>query len=434
MFAQSQYRVIGYYTSWGQSTLPVSSVKFNSLTHINYAFAEPNPNGSISGTADAALINAAHLAGCKILISLGGANSGSAFTAVTADSIKRKTFINNLAAYLTKNNYDGADIDWEGVGSSADSINIHVFIKQIHESFLQTNPSFLLTMAIGSSSYEGQWLDYPTLSKYVDWFNVMTYDMDQGWSGNSGYNAALYYDYIGQDYSVDQSIFYLTGGHSPLLQKSKLVLGVPFYGKYFYGSPSFNTKFTSRTTPSYSNINTLFQSGGWTRYWDSTAQVPYLKNESSVITYDDSLSIAFKCQYAKAKGLAGIMIWELSQDVIGKTQPLLDAIAKEMLTPNNIVEQPLESRITNFILYDNYPNPFNPSTTIKFSLPRATQVSIRVYDVLGREIATLMDEFKFSGIGSVQFDASRYRLSSGVYFYRMTAGSFTETKRLLLVK
>jgi chitinase len=401
------------------------------LTHINYAFASPNTDGSISGTADTNLIGAAHRAGCKVLISLGGANSGSVFTTVTSDTNKRKMFVNNLVIYIQSNHYDGADFDWESPSSAADSTNELALMKQVHDAFFQEDSSLLLTMAIGSSSYTGQWRNYSALSQYVKWYNVMTYDLDQGWSGKSGYNAALYYYAgMGNDYSVDQSITYLSGSrHIPT---SKLVLGVPFYGKMFSNCVSFNTTFTPpETTPLYYDI---VNSNSWIRSWDNVAKVPYLSNGTSLISYDDSLSIALKCQYAKTKSMGGIMIWELSQDVLGSNQPLLNVIAHEMLTPTTSVEQPCELQPKNYTLNNNYPNPFNPSTIIQFSLPQTGFVSLKVYDVLGREVATLINEWRNAGTGSAVFDASAARISSGVYFYRLVAGTFTQTKRCLLVK
>lgn len=91
---------------------------------------------------------------------------------------------------------------------------------------------------------------------------------------------------------------------------------------------------------------------------------------------------------------------------------------------NNI---PLEFR-----LEQNFPNPFNPSTTIEYSIPKQSHVSIKVYDLLGREITTILNEAKPAGNYSVNFDGSG--LSSGVYFYKLTAGGFNQTKKLILAK
>jgi hypothetical protein len=85
-----------------------------------------------------------------------------------------------------------------------------------------------------------------------------------------------------------------------------------------------------------------------------------------------------------------------------------------------------------FALMQNYPNPFNPSTVISYQLPVSSQIILKVYDVLGREVKTLVNEHKVAGSYTANFDASKY--ASGVYFYRLQAGSFVQTKKMLLVK
>jgi hypothetical protein len=85
-----------------------------------------------------------------------------------------------------------------------------------------------------------------------------------------------------------------------------------------------------------------------------------------------------------------------------------------------------------FALSQNYPNPFNPTTVISYRLPVMSRVSMGIYDILGRRIASLVDEVKLAGSYSVIFDASA--LSSGVYFYRIQAALYTETKKLVVLK
>jgi len=88
--------------------------------------------------------------------------------------------------------------------------------------------------------------------------------------------------------------------------------------------------------------------------------------------------------------------------------------------------------IREFALLQNYPNPFNPTTTIRFSVPSVQQVSIKIYDLLGKEIAMLMNEQKQTGEYSVQFNGDH--VPSGMYFCRMQAGSFVSVKKMLLMK
>lgn len=85
-----------------------------------------------------------------------------------------------------------------------------------------------------------------------------------------------------------------------------------------------------------------------------------------------------------------------------------------------------------FNLNQNYPNPFNPRTTIEYSIPKQSHVSIKVYDLLGREVITLVDEEKPVGNYSVKFEGSI--LQSGVYFYQLKSGSYSQTRKLLLLK
>jgi hypothetical protein len=80
----------------------------------------------------------------------------------------------------------------------------------------------------------------------------------------------------------------------------------------------------------------------------------------------------------------------------------------------------------------NYPNPFNPSTKIKYSVPQSSNVVIKIFDVLGNEIETLVNEEKSTGTYELTWYATN--LPSGVYFYQLNAGSFVETKKMLLLK
>jgi hypothetical protein len=99
-------------------------------------------------------------------------------------------------------------------------------------------------------------------------------------------------------------------------------------------------------------------------------------------------------------------------------------------TPTGVAQLPGIAR--SFKLEQNYPNPFNPSTMIEFSIPAESRVALKVYNILGQEVATLVNESLLAGNHAVKFDASRF--ATGVYLYRITAGSFVSTKKMLLLK
>ncbi|MBN2365376.1 MAG: T9SS type A sorting domain-containing protein [Calditrichaeota bacterium] len=86
----------------------------------------------------------------------------------------------------------------------------------------------------------------------------------------------------------------------------------------------------------------------------------------------------------------------------------------------------------NLTLYQNYPNPFNPRTTIEFELPMNTEVTLKIYNILGEEVATLLSDFLLSGSYEFQWDAGKY--ASGVYYYRLQAGDYVETKKMVLMR
>lgn len=90
------------------------------------------------------------------------------------------------------------------------------------------------------------------------------------------------------------------------------------------------------------------------------------------------------------------------------------------------------SNPASFKLFDNYPNPFNPSTTVRYSIPEVSFISIKIYDPLGKEVSSLVNETKQAGIYEDEFNASD--LSSGIYYYTLQAGSFRETKKMILLR
>jgi len=123
--------------------------------------------------------------------------------------------------------------------------------------------------------------------------------------------------------------------------------------------------------------------------------------------------------------LVAIVVGISLEDLLANAQAALDYGVYTPVENTNIA-------LLNFSLYQNYPNPFNPLTKIKYQIPELSFVSIKVYDVLGNEITTLVNEEKT--IGSYEVELNAMSLPSGIYFYRLQAGDYIETKKMVLLK
>jgi hypothetical protein len=130
----------------------------------------------------------------------------------------------------------------------------------------------------------------------------------------------------------------------------------------------------------------------------------------------------------------GIDTLKVSLPAFGSAVYVIDNVSHTLILPSLTGIAPGQQGATplQFGLDQNYPNPFNPATTISYEIRSAGQVTLRVFDVLGREVATLVNGYQGAGSHTSTFDGSR--LSSGVYFYRLQSGSFVNTKKMVLEK
>ncbi|MHB9040542.1 MAG: T9SS type A sorting domain-containing protein, partial [Melioribacteraceae bacterium] len=119
---------------------------------------------------------------------------------------------------------------------------------------------------------------------------------------------------------------------------------------------------------------------------------------------------------------------------VGKLQYRLKQIDLDgVFEYSDVVEVNFNAPV-NFVLGQNYPNPFNPETVISYQLPVGGLVTLKVYDLLGREIATLVNEYKTAGTYNSQFSIRNFQLPSGVYFYTLKAGNYLQAKKMLVIK
>ncbi len=428
--------VVGYYYFWNKGTFPYSKIEYSKLSCIAYAFIVPTSTGGIVPESGASwndylypqLISTAHQNYVKVVVSVGGYNAAatSAFSALSKTATARAAFAGKMKEFCISNGFDGVDIDWE-YPTQNDRANFVSMIQALRDSLNSAGRQ--LTLSITAPGYVGTGYNINSLYPLLDWVGVMTYDYHGSWTPNSGPVSPLYTgDAEGSvSSSIDQFL------QSTSIPASKLFMGLPFYGYNFQSAGLYKTRTGAAPSVTYKAAIDS-EKAGWTYHWDNVSMTPYLTDASNthVIAFDDTASIRYKCDYLKSKNLGGVIIWEISQDNLGSSQPLLETVWG-ILNPEEAVAYPGDPVIpTGISLLQNYPNPFNPSTSISFELSAGSRVTLRVFDVLGREVKTLIDGNVPAGSHNVTFNADG--LSSGVYFYILSADGRLFTRKMLYLK
>ncbi len=186
--------------------------------------------------------------------------------------------------------------------------------------------------------------------------------------------------------------------------------------------PGLNTKFSNATNPNIILDQEAFLTISNFRLIDSSLAVGTFRPDTTNLTLFNGMNARGKwivIVYDRALGEVGTLTeWGL----IIRGDSVSTGVDRRDLNP------------TGFVLYQNYPNPFNGNSNIKFQIAKLSHVSLKVYDMLGREIATLVDEIKDPGTYHFPFSIFHFPLPSGVYYYQLRAGSFVETKKMVLMK
>lgn len=426
-------RVVGYYPDWNKGTYSHQVVQYQNITHVAHAFLIPNADGSLGGSTGFAypdLVQRSHEAGVRVIVVLGGWGQSAGFSPMAADTAARRRFVQNLLDFCLANGYDGVDLDWEYPANAADSANFTSLVRAMRGVFSTVNTPLSISLAVPSTSWSGKWFNVSAMKEWVDWFGVMTYDYYGSWTTKAGPNSALYGNFsTNTEGWIDYSLSYYTVTRG--IPAGQILIGLPFYG-WVFNAPAMYGPSTGATQKTFATIAT-YPGQGWSRYWDSEGMVPYMINPSGTQTasYDDTVSIRMKCEYARANLVGGVMIWAIGQDYVSGTQPLLQTVGTGMGLATSVPLLAAGDSPSAFRLYQNYPNPFNPTTEIRYEVSVAGDVRLAIYDLLGREAAVVVSERKPPGSYVVRFDGAG--LASGAYLCRMSAGHFAQTRMMMLV-
>jgi chitinase len=350
---EPQHRVVAYLASW--SVPP--AIHAEQITHINFAFAHIDKTGHAVFEQPAVGQSLLQLRALKkanpwlkLIVSVGGWQAEGFSDAALTDS-SRRTFARSAVTLLREYAADGIDLDWEYPGQgvagiryrSEDKHNFTLLLKTLREQLDAESSAqrrsgsarYILTIAAADREY----FDHTEMNRlhvYLDWINLMSYDFFNSLTPTTGHHAGLHpaEHAAPADRSADAAVKqYLAAG----VPADKIVLGVAFYGRGFAGVTPVNNGVNQpyqrfEAEHSYAELAGKFVGQqGFIRYWDASAQAPYLWNSASrtFITYDDPQSIAVKAHYVIEQRLGGVMFWELSQDRDGE---LLDVIARAMGT------------------------------------------------------------------------------------------------------
>ena len=291
--------VVAYVTSWSE-VMPDPQY----MTHINYAFGHVNESfNGVKIDNEERLRQIVDLRKqkpeLKVLLSIGGWGSGR-FSEMAANDEYRRAFAADCDRVVKEFALDGIDIDWEyptssmaNISSSPDDTENFTLLMQAIRAAIGNEKE--LTLATVASA---RYIDFKAILPSVDFVNIMAYDM----ASAPKHHSALYPSGHSGDITSDGAVTaHLKAGVPP----SKLVMGMPFYGRGGDGYPSFQD---------YNKVgNTDTQ---YTEKWDEVAQVPYLadKNDTLVFGFENPRSLAIKCQYILDKDLLGGMYWDYSGD------------------------------------------------------------------------------------------------------------------------
>jgi chitinase len=345
--------VSGYYVGYQKDLYPIADVDFAALTHLFVGRIWPNNDGTLVTTFDIDAVNgpifakgaadAAHAAGVKVVLMVGGAGVTSWSSAASATY--RTAFVSNLLNAMDAYHMDGLDLDWEPFYDT-DEANMTALAQALRAA----RPGLILTVPVGwvnANFPDTTMAYYASVASLFDQINIMSYGMAADWPGwVSWHSSALGGEGGDHPSSISSSVAYFLGTGVP---SQRLGIGIGFYGECWQGVTgplqTGGTEVADDNVMSYTNIMASYYSAA-RAHWDATAQVPYLGSSTAFgsqackfVSYDDPQSIAAKGAYVHQNHLGGTIIWTIAEGYLptqplGQRDPLMEALRTSFLYGN----------------------------------------------------------------------------------------------------
>lgn len=312
--------IVVAYPTWSSKKLPLESIPWHKFTHITLTFALPNADGSLQ-TTDIdkiidPLVKVAHEKNKKVFISIGGATGyGDAFQKIAADKDRLKLFTKNVATYVREHQIDGVDIDWEYWTKQAvhkqggnDPIESRLLVNLLAALRAELPKDIQLATDIFAGYWYGeQYL--PEIQQHVDYLALMAYDFTGAWESSPVSHHA---DYSTFKKSID---FFVERG----FQKQKLLAGFPAYGIEFIDGKN---KHVNKDYSHKQIIEKIKQHNG-----------NYNSGKMGNLYFETPALVKKKMQHILNQQLAGVFMFELTQDTLDNDTSLLSA-SNQVISPN----------------------------------------------------------------------------------------------------
>lgn len=427
---QKSSAVFGYLPDWEYSSAK-NYLQYDLLTHIACFDFQADSLGRLKNPSYwpwTDVINKAHSNGVKVIMCVTNF-TGSQINKIISVAANKQNLFSKIKNTIKQYSLDGINIDFEGLNKADRGSVINSFMLELSDSIHAAFPGKEVSFA-GPIINWGGW-DFPGLAKACDYIFIMGYDFFGGWSTTSGPSAPL--TGSGQTNNLISALASSTYGYGAVIPAyaDRLILGVPYYGNRWQVSTNSAYSKAVKYLRSAFYRDEILNARAYGLKWDIKSSTPWYSFQQDTLWvqgwFDTDSSTGLKYNLAASKNLKGIGIWALGYD--GSRTELWDLLRQRIITGAG---SRISSGPSGFALSQNYPNPFNPSTVINYEVPKSSNITLSVYDILGREVAVLVNGEKSPGSYSVRFDGSS--LPGGVYLYRLVSDNFSAVKKFILVK